>query len=177
MARKKGEEKPAKRKTSNFREIVRHQEPARVLRPFASIILHHFLIWICDHFLDIAPSQLFQVSHAASRDGTESWLFHSHSDQDGQDTHSSVWCGREVHRSFVSAASKQKQLDVVESDMKKLSNAIENDTKFRDFLYNPLANLAQKQDILQQTLKGKLGSSELTVNLVNVMTQGRRLKF
>lgn len=76
-----------------------------------------------------------------------------------------------------SAASKQQKLDAVESDLKKLSNAIETDTKFRDFLYNPLANLSQKKDILNQTLKGKLGASDLTINLVNVMTETRRLKY
>lgn len=76
-----------------------------------------------------------------------------------------------------SAASKQQKLDAVENDLKKLTNAIETDTKFRDFLYNPLANLAQKKDILNQTLKGKLGVSDLTINLVNVMTETRRLKY
>lgn len=76
-----------------------------------------------------------------------------------------------------SAASKQQKLDAVESDLKKLSSAIETDSKFRDFLYNPLANLAQKKDILNQTLKGKLGVNDLTINLVNVMTETRRLKY
>lgn len=76
-----------------------------------------------------------------------------------------------------SAASKQQQLDAVETDLKKLSKVIESDTKFRDFLYNPLANLAHKKDILQQTLRSKLGVCDLTINLVNVMTESRRLKY
>lgn len=76
-----------------------------------------------------------------------------------------------------SAASKQQQLDVVETDLRKLTKVIETDTKFRDFLYNPLANLALKKDILQQTLRGKLGVCDLTINLVNVMTESRRLKY
>lgn len=76
-----------------------------------------------------------------------------------------------------SAASKQQKLDAVESDLRKLSVAIETDTKFRDFLLNPLANLNMKKDILTQTLKGKLGVCDLTINLVNVMTESRRLKY
>lgn len=75
-----------------------------------------------------------------------------------------------------SAAAKNKCLDAVESDLKKLEDTIHNDRKFREFLYNPLVNLNQKKEILKQIMSSKMGANELTVNLVQIMTENRRLK-
>lgn len=75
-----------------------------------------------------------------------------------------------------SAAAKNNCLDAVESDLKKLDLTIQNDRTFREFMYNPLVNVNQKKEILKQILTSKLGANELTVNLVQVMTENRRLK-
>jgi F-type H+-transporting ATPase subunit O len=76
-----------------------------------------------------------------------------------------------------SAASKQKQLDAVEKDLRAISSTLETDTPFREFLLNPLINVNQKKKILGEALKSKLGVSEITIGLVNVMTENRRLKY
>lgn len=76
-----------------------------------------------------------------------------------------------------SAASKQQQLDAVEKDLKKLHETIDRDTKFREFLSNPLINATQKKEILSKTVQSKLGVSDLTVNLLNAMTDAGRLKL
>lgn len=75
-----------------------------------------------------------------------------------------------------SAAAKNKCLEAVESDLKKLDDTIQKDSLFREFLYNPLINVNQKKDILKQIMSSKLGANELTVNLLQVMTENRRLK-
>lgn len=76
-----------------------------------------------------------------------------------------------------SAASKQQQLDAVEKDLKKLHDTIDRDTKFREFLANPLINATQKKEIISKTVQSKLGVSDLTVNLLNAMTDAGRLKL
>ena len=76
-----------------------------------------------------------------------------------------------------SAASKQNKLDAVEKDLRAISSQIDKDTKFRDFLLNPLININQKKQILSETLTGKLGASEVTVNLVQAMAENNRLKL
>ena len=76
-----------------------------------------------------------------------------------------------------SAASKQQQLDAVEKDLKKLHDTINRDTKFREFLANPLIAVPQKKEILSKTVQSKLGVSDLTVNLLNAMTEAGRLKL
>ncbi|KAI1287387.1 ATP synthase subunit O, mitochondrial [Halotydeus destructor] len=76
-----------------------------------------------------------------------------------------------------SAASKNNKLDAVEKDLRAISSTIDKDSKFRDFLMNPLVNVTQKKQILKETLTSKLGVSDVTVNLINVMTENRRLKF
>lgn len=75
-----------------------------------------------------------------------------------------------------SAAAKNKKLDVVESDLKKLHATMESDRPFREFLMNPLINNHQKKTIISETLSSKLGANELTVNLLTTMTDMRRLK-
>lgn len=75
-----------------------------------------------------------------------------------------------------SAASKTKCLDAVESDLKKLDETIQKDQPFREFLFNPLINVNQKKEVLKQVMSSKLGSNEITVNLLQAMTENRRLK-
>jgi F-type H+-transporting ATPase subunit O len=76
-----------------------------------------------------------------------------------------------------SAASKNSKLDAVEKDLRKVSAALENDSKFKDFLYNPLVQKTLKNDILSQTLTGKLGATDLTVNLIQSMVENGRIRF
>jgi len=76
-----------------------------------------------------------------------------------------------------SAASKQNKLDAVEKDLRAISKTLEHDTKFRDFLLNPLVNVHQKKQILSEALGSKLGANEVTINLVQAMAENRRLKY
>jgi len=76
-----------------------------------------------------------------------------------------------------SAASKNKKLDAVEKDLRKVSAALENDIKFKEFLYNPLVQKNLKNEILNQTLTGKLGATDLTVNLIQAMVENGRVKY
>jgi F-type H+-transporting ATPase subunit O len=76
-----------------------------------------------------------------------------------------------------SAASKENKLDAVEADLKKLSVVVKEDIKFRDYLLNPSINLNQKKKVLEEVLTSKLGACQVTVNLVNVMAENRRLSI
>ena len=76
-----------------------------------------------------------------------------------------------------SAASKQSKLDAVEKDLRKISETIEKDVKFKEFLINPLINVNQKKEILKETLGKKLGATDVTLNLVQAMAENGRLKL
>lgn len=76
-----------------------------------------------------------------------------------------------------SAASKKNKLDVVEKDLRAISSQIDKDVRFREFLLNPLINVHDKSEILKTTLSSKLGTDEVTINLIRVMTENRRLKL
>ena len=74
-----------------------------------------------------------------------------------------------------SAAYKQKKLDQVEADLKKLLSVLEKDVKFKEFLINPLININDKKSILGKVLNEKLKVCDLTLNTLNVMAENRRL--
>lgn len=84
--------------------------------------------------------------------------------------------GRYVNALY-SAASKSKKLDAVEGDLKKLASLYKTDTKFREFLVNPLINPQQKNQVFEKDLKSKLKLNDLSVNLLSVMSENRRLKL
>jgi len=80
-------------------------------------------------------------------------------------------------RPFIQQPQRKKKLDVVESDLRKINAQFAKDTKFRDFLVNPLIKIKTKQDIMKQALQSKLGIDDLTIKLLNVMTETGRLKL
>lgn len=84
--------------------------------------------------------------------------------------------GRYVNALY-SAASKNNKLENVEGDLKKLASLYKTDTKFREFLINPLINPVQKTQIFEKELKGKLKLNDLSVNLLSAMSENRRLKY
>lgn len=83
--------------------------------------------------------------------------------------------GRYVNALY-SAAHKNKQLDAVEGDLKKLAGLFKTDTKFREFLVSPLINPVQKTQVFENDLKNKLKLNTLSVNLLSAMSENRRLK-
>lgn len=74
-----------------------------------------------------------------------------------------------------SAAFKNKKLDAVENDLKKISVAIQQDKKFKEFLINPLVKAHEKQSILTKLLTEKFKATDLTINAINLMAENRRL--
>jgi len=75
-----------------------------------------------------------------------------------------------------SAASKQKQLDVVEKDLLKFQAAIKSDKKLAEFLANPLVNKNLKSRAIENGLK-KLNYSSLSTNLFCAMAENGRMKY
>ncbi|RWS14004.1 ATP synthase delta subunit-like protein [Dinothrombium tinctorium] len=76
-----------------------------------------------------------------------------------------------------SAAAKAKSLDAIENDLKRVLDTFEKDAKFRDFLLNPLVNVAQKKQVLTNVFSNKLKVNPLTSNLVTLMAENNRLKY
>jgi len=74
-----------------------------------------------------------------------------------------------------SAAFKNKKLDAVESDLKKIAASIQQDKRFKEFLNNPLINVHEKKSILTKVLNEKFKATELTINAINLMAENRRL--
>jgi F-type H+-transporting ATPase subunit O len=83
--------------------------------------------------------------------------------------------GRYVNALY-SAASKQNKLDAVESDLKKLSALYKTDSRFKDFMINPLVSPGQKSQIFATELKNKLKLNDLSVTFLSVVSENRRLK-
>lgn len=83
--------------------------------------------------------------------------------------------GRYVNALY-SAASKTNKLDAVEGDLKKISKLYETDSRFKEFMVNPLINPSQKMQIFENDLKNKLKLSDVSVNLLSAMAENRRLK-
>lgn len=76
-----------------------------------------------------------------------------------------------------SAAFKNKKLDAVENDLKKVSLAVQQDKKFKEFLLNPLINANEKKSILSKVLNEKFKATDLTVNAINLMAENGRLNL
>ena len=83
--------------------------------------------------------------------------------------------GRYVNALY-SAAHKNNKLNEVESDLTKLANLYKSDSKFKDFMVNPLVSPAQKSHVFQNDLKNKLKLSDVSVNFLTVVSENRRLK-
>lgn len=74
-----------------------------------------------------------------------------------------------------SAAFKNKKLDAVENDLKKISIAIQQDKRFKEFLINPLIKGGEKKSILTKVLNEKFKATDLTINAINLMAENGRL--
>lgn len=74
-----------------------------------------------------------------------------------------------------SAAFKNKKLDAVENDLRKISASIQADKKFKEFLINPLINATEKKSILSKVLNEKFKATDLTVNAICLMAENGRL--
>lgn len=83
--------------------------------------------------------------------------------------------GRYVNALY-SAAAKSNKLDAVEGDLKKLAGLYKTDSKFKEFMINPLINPYQKNQVFEGDLKNKLKLNDLSVNLLSAMSENRRLK-
>lgn len=83
--------------------------------------------------------------------------------------------GRYVNALY-SAAAKSNKLDAVEGDLKKLAGLYKTDSKFKEFMINPLINPHQKNQVFEVDLKNKLKLNDLSVNLLSTMSENRRLK-
>ena len=70
-----------------------------------------------------------------------------------------------------SAAFKNKKLDAVENDLRKISASIQADKKFKEFLINPLINATEKKSILTKVLNEKFKATDLTINAINLMAE------
>lgn len=73
-----------------------------------------------------------------------------------------------------SAAYKEKKLDAIETELKKLNELLKKDTKLTEFILNPLINKFIKRDQLVTIFK-KQNFSNLTVNLISALTENARL--
>lgn len=83
--------------------------------------------------------------------------------------------GRYVNALY-SAASKNKQLDAVEGDLKKLVGLYKTDPKFKEFMISPLISPVQKTRVFENDLKNKLKLNSLSVNFLSAVSENRRLK-
>lgn len=64
-----------------------------------------------------------------------------------------------------SAANKEKQLEIVEKDLKDIQGAIKKKGKLADYLNNPSLKRGEKKELLTSAL-GKSKASKLTSNLI-----------
>ncbi|XP_055374353.1 ATP synthase subunit O, mitochondrial [Condylostylus longicornis] len=74
-----------------------------------------------------------------------------------------------------SAATKMKQLDQVEKDLKSLQATMKSDAKLRDMIVSPIINRKVMANALKDTTK-QLRMSEATSNLLQTMADNGRLK-
>lgn len=75
-----------------------------------------------------------------------------------------------------SAAVKTKKSDKVEEDLKNLRDLYRKDTRFRDFLGDPLIKSQVKMQALDG-VAGKVKLCDITVNLVKLLAENNRLKL
>lgn len=74
-----------------------------------------------------------------------------------------------------SAASKQKQLDVVEKDLLRLQKTFSSDKTLKEFLYNPTISRNLKL-IAVKNVSSKMSLSPPSANLLNILAENGRLK-
>ncbi|CAG2164722.1 unnamed protein product [Oppiella nova] len=75
-----------------------------------------------------------------------------------------------------SAASKQKKLETVDNELKTLLKVTQQDSRFKDLLFNPLIKAFEKKDIINRCLPS-LKLTELTLNLIGVLSENGRIKL
>lgn len=73
-----------------------------------------------------------------------------------------------------SAASKQKQLNEVEKDLKEIQTLVKKKGKFMDYLLSPSFKRMEKKELLSSTL-AKTKASKLTGNLLGLLAENGRL--
>lgn len=73
-----------------------------------------------------------------------------------------------------SAATKQKKLEAVESEMTKVHELYNKDKKFQQFVLDPTYKGTTKKSAIEGVLK-KLGASETTVNFFSLVAENGRL--
>jgi len=73
-----------------------------------------------------------------------------------------------------SAASKEKQLDTVERDLKEIHALMKKKGGFSDYVLNPSLNRKDKKALLEKTL-ASTKASKLTANLVGLLAENGRL--
>jgi len=73
-----------------------------------------------------------------------------------------------------SAASKEKQLNEVERDLKDIGTLVKKKGKFLDFLLSPSFKRAEKRELLSSTL-AKTKASKLTGNFLGLLAENGRL--
>ncbi|XP_013781093.1 ATP synthase subunit O, mitochondrial-like [Limulus polyphemus] len=73
-----------------------------------------------------------------------------------------------------SAAAKEKKLDAVEGELKKIKSLMQKDMNLAEFIANPLIKISLKKDGLASALQ-KQKFSSLTINLIGAMAENRRL--
>lgn len=83
--------------------------------------------------------------------------------------------GRYVNALY-SAAIKSNKLEAVEGDLQKLAGLYKTDTKFKEFMVNPLVSPVQKTQLFENELKQKLKLSEISVKFLSLMSENRRMK-
>ncbi|KAK7602874.1 hypothetical protein V9T40_006848 [Parthenolecanium corni] len=74
-----------------------------------------------------------------------------------------------------SAATKQKQLDIVDKELDQLQNACSSDKKFREFLLNPILSKSVKEAAVK-SIATKLSLSSSSANLLSLLAENGRLK-
>jgi len=74
-----------------------------------------------------------------------------------------------------SAASKQKQLDVVEKELIQFQKSIKSEPKLQEFILNPTIKRSLKSDTLKH-LAAKISLSPQSANLLQLLAENGRLK-
>ncbi|XP_002730685.1 ATP synthase subunit O, mitochondrial-like [Saccoglossus kowalevskii] len=82
--------------------------------------------------------------------------------------------GRYAHALY-SAASKEKKLDQIETDLKTVKKLLDSDKKFAEFVRDPTLNKRIKKEALTGVLQ-KQNCQQVTVNLFELLAENGRLK-
>ncbi|KAK6182891.1 hypothetical protein SNE40_010473 [Patella caerulea] len=82
--------------------------------------------------------------------------------------------GRYAHALY-SAATKEKKLDAVETELKALGSLLKTDAKFADFCSDPSLKRLEKKAAIEK-ISAKLKYSSLTSNLLTVLAENGRIK-